>query len=201
MFADVMPGIVYGFAAAVTPGPLSAFLLSQAVTAGWKRTLPATFSPLLSDGPVALLVLAVLSQVPSSLVRYLRLFGGAFILYLAFEAWKSWRNSGAQNETGGEGARNNLLKAAIVNWLNPNVYISWSIIVGPMFLHGWQKAPVIGAGLVLGFYLTLIATMIGMVIVFASAGALGPKIRRSLIGISSLALAALGIYQLWLGLT
>jgi threonine/homoserine/homoserine lactone efflux protein len=201
MFADVMPGILYGFAAAVTPGPLSTYLLSQAVTAGWKRTLPATLSPLLSDGPVALLVLAALSQVPASLVRYLRLFGGAFILYLAFEAWKNWREFQVQNRNGREGRQNNLLKAAIVNWLNPNVYISWSIIVGPMFLHGWQKAPVIGLSLVLGFYLTLIATMIGMVLAFASAGALGPKIRRSLIGVSSVALAVLGIYQLWLGLS
>jgi threonine efflux protein len=200
MFADVMPGVVYGFAAAVTPGPLSTFLISQAVTSGWKRTLPATFSPLLSDGPVALLILAVLTQVPSTLVRYLRLFGGLFILYLAFEAWKSWREFRAQDGPGSQARRNNLFKAAVVNWLNPNVYISWSIIVGPMFLQGWQKGPATGVGLVLGFYLTLIATMIGMVLAFASARALGPKIRKSLIGVSSIALAALGIYQLWMGL-
>jgi threonine/homoserine/homoserine lactone efflux protein len=201
MFADVMPAILYGFAAAVTPGPLSTFLLSQAVTAGWKRTLPATFSPLLSDGPVALLVLGILSQVPSSLVRYLRLLGGAFILYLAFEAWNSWRYFQAQDETAGDGRQNNLLKAAVVNWLNPNVYIAWSIVLGPMVLHGWRKAPLIGIVLLAGFYMTMIATMIAMVTVFASAGALGPKIRKSLIGASSIALAALGIYQLWLGVS
>jgi threonine/homoserine/homoserine lactone efflux protein len=201
MFADVIPGIVYGFAAAVTPGPLSTYLLSQAVSVGWKRTLPAAFSPLLSDGPVVLLVLAVLSRVPLSLIRYLRLFGGVFILYLAFEAWKSWRDFWVRDETGGKGRQSNLVKAAIVNWLNPNVYISWSIVMGPMVLHGWRKAPVIGVGLLLGFYGTLIATMIGMITVFASAGALGLKVRRGLIGVSSLALAALGLYQLWLGLT
>jgi len=201
MFTDVMPGIVYGFAAAVTPGPLATYLLSRAVTAGWKRTLPAAFSPLLSDGPVVLLVLAVLSQVPSGLVKYLRLLGGAFVLYLAFEAWKNWRYFQTRDESGSAGGQNNLLKAAIVNWLNPNVYISWSIVIGPMVLRGWQKGPAIGICLLLGFYLTLIATMIGMVMVFSSAGTLGPKIRKNLIGVSSLALAALGIYQLWLALS
>ncbi len=199
MFTDVMPGVVYGFAAAVTPGPLSMYLFSQAVSAGWKRTLPATFSPLLSDGPVVLLVLTVLSQVSPSLANYLRVFGGAFILYLAYEAWKNWRNSQAQNERAGPGSQNNLFKAAVVNWLNPNVYISWSLVMGPMFLHGWRKAPGIGIGLLAGFYLTMILTMIGMVILFASAGVLGPKVRKTLIGVSSVALAGLGVYQLWLG--
>ena len=146
MLTDVMPGIVYGFAAAVTPGPLSMYLFSQAVRAGWKRTLPATFSPLLSDGPVVLLVLTVLSQVPSSLANYLRLLGGAFILYLAFEAWKSWRNLRAQNENAGAASQNNLLKAAVVNWLNPNVYISWTIVMGPMVLEAGEKLRGLGLG-------------------------------------------------------
>jgi len=92
MLSYLISGIAYGFAAAVTPGPLSMFLMSHAVSRGWKKTLPAAFSPLISDGPVAVLVLTILSKVPAELVQYLRLPGGAFILYLAFGAWKSWRS-------------------------------------------------------------------------------------------------------------
>ena len=35
---------------------------SQAVSRGWRKALPVAFSPLVTDGPVAILVLALLSQ-------------------------------------------------------------------------------------------------------------------------------------------
>jgi threonine/homoserine/homoserine lactone efflux protein len=199
MLAYVLPSITYGFAAAVTPGPLAMYLLSQAISAGWRRTIPAAFSPLISDGPVAVLVLAVLSQVPATLVLYLRLLGGAFILYLAFGAWRSWRDFSSEQQIIAESNPNRLLKAAVVNWLNPNPYLGWSIVLGPMVIGGWRQSPMHGIALMLGFYVTMIAVMIGMIYLFASAGTLGPRVRKSLIGLSSMALAGLGFYQLWLG--
>ncbi len=199
MFSHLIPGITYGFAAAVSPGPLSMFLISRAVTTGWRRTLPAAFSPLISDGPVGVLVLAVLSQTPTGIVQYLRVFGGAFILYLAFGAWKSWRGFDARGALAGPSATNSLWEAAVVNWLNPNLYLGWGVILGPMVLSGWRRSPAQGVALVLGFYLTIIGTMIAMIVLFAAAGNLGPRIRKSLIGLSSIGLICLGIYQLWLG--
>ncbi len=199
MFAYLIPGIAYGLAAAVTPGPLSMYLISQAVSNGWRRTLPVAFSPLISDGPVAMLVLTILSRVPRGLVQYLRLLGGAFILYLAFGAWKSFRSCNSEEVTFSEARSNSLLKAAVVNWLNPNLYLGWSIFLGPIVLSGWRESPVHGITLIVGFYTTMIAVMMGMILLFAAAGTLGPKVRWGLMGLSSIALACLGLYQLWLG--
>ena len=72
MLAYLISGVTYGFAAAVSPGPLSMYLMSQAVSKGWRKAMPVAFSPLITDGPVAVLVLAILSRVPSSLVSCLR---------------------------------------------------------------------------------------------------------------------------------
>ncbi len=201
MVSYLIPGIAYGFAAAVTPGPLSMYLLSQAVTVGWRRTLPAAFAPLISDGPVSVLILGILSQVPARVVQFLRLPGGLFILYLAFEAWKSWRSFEEKSaDPVPSAAPSNLWKAAIINWLNPNLYLGWSIIVAPIVLSGWRESPAKGAAFIIGFYTTIIGTMIGMVILFAAARTLGPKVRRILIGMSSIGLACFGLYQLWMGI-
>jgi threonine/homoserine/homoserine lactone efflux protein len=199
MLAYLLPGMAFGFAAAVTPGPLSMYLFSQAVSHGRRHALPIAFAPLLSDGPIAALILTVLSRVPDRLVHYLHLLGGFFILYLAFGAWKSWRDFRWEKEMRPQPGSNSLLKAVLVNWLNPNPYLGWSTILGPMVLKGWRDSAMNGAALILGFYLTMIATMIAMILLFAAAGTLGPRIRRSLIGLSSIALACLGLYMLWLG--
>jgi threonine/homoserine/homoserine lactone efflux protein len=200
MLAYLLSGIAYGFAAGATPGPLSMFIISQAVSNGWRRTLPAAFSPLITDGPVALLVLAVLSQAPANMVLFLRLAGGTFILYLAFGAWKSWRSFDAGSEIHTASHSNSFLKAAAVNWLNPNLYIGWSVIFGPMVLSGWRESPINGIALVLGFYMTIITVMAGMILLFAAAGTLGMKVKRNLTCLSAIALAVLGFYQLWLGI-
>jgi threonine/homoserine/homoserine lactone efflux protein len=201
MLAYLITGVTYGFAAAVSPGPLSMYLMSQAISKGWRKALPVAFSPLITDGPVAILVLAILSQVPASLISYLRVLGGALILYLAYEAWKSYRIFSPEDAATADAAPNSLLKAVLINWLNPNLYIGWSVIMGPIVLSGWHKAPANGIALVVGFYATIVAAMAGMVLLFAAAKSLGPQVRKNLIGLSSIALAGLGIYQLWLGIS
>jgi threonine/homoserine/homoserine lactone efflux protein len=199
MLAYLISGIAYGFAAGATPGPLSMFIISQAIRNGWRRTLPAAFSPLISDGPVAILVISVLSQAPPNMVLCLRLAGGVFILYLAFGAWKSWRIPDTDSGIASTSNSNSLLKAAIVNWLNPNVYIGWSIIFGPIVLNGWRESPINGIALMVGFYITIISVMMAMIFLSSAAGTLGSKVRRNLIGLSAIALAGLGFYQLWMG--
>jgi len=199
MLAYLISGAAYGFAAAATPGPLSIFLLSHAVSKGWKKTLPAAFSPLITDGPVAILVLALLKQLSAGLVMYLRLLGGFLLLYLAFEAYKSWRTFPSDLVPAEYAAVNSLWRASLINWLNPYPYISWSIILGPLVLNGWNRSPACGFAVILGFYVTIISVMIGMVFLFAASGKLGPKVRHKLIGFSGIVLACLGIYHLYLG--
>jgi threonine/homoserine/homoserine lactone efflux protein len=199
MLGYLIPGITYGFAAAVTPGPLSTYLISQALNNGWRRTLPAAFAPLVSDGPIALLVLLALSQVPALFIQYLRLLGGAFVLYLAFGAFIAWRSFDAEKTLQVHSNQSHLLKAALVNWLNPNPYLGWSLVLGPSLLNGWHETPAYGIALVAGFYGAMIASLIAIIRLSAAARAFGARVSRSLIGLSAIALACFGFYQLWLG--
>jgi len=80
------------FAAAAQPGPFQAYLISQTLSNGWRRTLPAALAPLISDGPIIVLTLVVLSHVPVWFQRFLYIAGGLFILYLAYSAFVAWRN-------------------------------------------------------------------------------------------------------------
>ncbi len=199
MFIYLAQGITFGFAAAVQPGPFQTYLMSRALHDGWRLTLPAAFAPLLSDGPIILLVLLVLNTIPLWWERVLQTAGGIFLFYLAFGTFKAWRDFSAISVSPAESGGINLLKATLVNVLNPNPYLGWMLVMGPLLMKGWREAPVHGIALIIGFYGTIVLGGAAIVILFSTARVLGPRLNRALIGISAIGLVLLGLYQLWQG--
>ena len=200
MWWYIAQGIGYGFAAAVQPGPLQTYLISQALMKGWRKSLPSVLAPLISDGPIILLCLLVLSQIPSWFERFLYIVGGLFVLYLAYGAYKSWKNFDLHLPSTETGASQSLLKAALTNFLGPGAYLFWIFVTGPILIRGWRETPLYGVSFLLGFYTAMIGSLCAIIIVFGSAQQLGTKINRALLGISAIALLGSGFYQLWLGI-
>ena len=199
MTSYLILGITYAFAASVQPGPLQAYLISQTLTNGWRRTIPVAFAPLLSDGPIIALVFLVLSRMPAWLVQILQCAGGVFLLYLATGAYKAWRNMDGKEAVPAQSGRRTVLKAAMLNLLSPAPYLGWSLVMGPLLLRGWREAPSHGIALLIGFYTTMILVAIGIMLLFSAARNLGARVSRVMIGISVLALACFGLYAIWLG--
>ena len=193
-------GASYAFAAAVQPGQFQAYLISRTLANGWRRTLPAVFAPILSDVPIVSLVLVVLTQVPPLFVFVLRLAGGVFLLYLAAGALRAYRNYEAVAAAPPVSAQRTVAEAALVNLLNPNPYLGWALILGPTLIQAWRQTPAAGVALVVAFYSTLAIASSALVLLFALARSLGPRVARTLVGISAAALAAFGGYQIWAGL-
>jgi threonine/homoserine/homoserine lactone efflux protein len=193
-------GVSFAFAAAVQPGPLQAYLVARTLSHGWRRALPAAFSPLVSDGPIIVLALLVLSRMPPGFERGLRLAGGLFLLYLAWRAARTWRAWTPGDVGRGSSGRESLIGATVVNLLNPGPYLGWGLVMGPLLLKAWRESPAHGIALLAAFYATLVSGMIATVLLFAGARSLGPRVNRALVGLSALALAAFGIWQLWMAL-
>ena len=200
MWFYLLQGILFGFAAAAQPGPLQTYIISQSLAKGWKKSLPAAFAPLVSDGPIIALCLLVLSQVPAWFENTLYIGGGLFVLYLAYGAYKTWKYFDVNKPDAEAGTQQSLLKAAFVNLLAPGPYIFWSLVTGPILVAGWREAPLFGVTFMLGFYGTFILLLMSIIFVFGTLRHLGEKVRRALIGLSALALFCFGLYQLWLGI-
>jgi len=173
-------GIVFGLYAAFLPGPMQAFLLSQIIRAGWKRTLPLALVPLASDGPVMISLFFLLSQLPAWFTNVLRIIGGVFILYLAWDAYKTSRK---KVDISIDSAPLNLpqasfIKGVTMNLLNPNVYIFWATIGVPTILTGWQISPWHGISFALGFYATMIPMTMLWIVLLGTVGYLKPSIQK-----------------------
>jgi threonine/homoserine/homoserine lactone efflux protein len=195
MLQYILLGAGFAFAAVVQPGPLQAFLLSRAAAYGWKRTLPAALSPLLSDGPIALLVLLVLGRLPAAAQEGLRAIGGLLLLYFG---WTTFRESraGIEPSPAPTGAPGTFLQAALVNFLNPNPYLGWALVLGPAAAGAWRESRVSAVALIVAFYGVLIVGLAGFILLAGTAHLLGVRRRRALLLISALILAGLGVYQL-----
>jgi len=196
----VLPGITFGLAAAAQPGPLLLFLISRTMESGWKKTLPAIFAPLISDGPIALLCLLILGNLPADFLQYIRLLGGIFILYLAFQAVWSWKKQGADDLALTASPKRTLYEATVVNFLNPGPYLGWSLIIGPLFLEGWKTGPFAGLWVLICFYGTMFLVTGIILYLFDLAKERGRKVQHILAGISALFLAIYGIYQMFTGI-
>ena len=199
MWAYCMAGLIFGFAAGAQPGPLNAYLMSVTLRHGFRRALPAAFAPLLSDAFIVTLMLFLLSRIPAAFIRWLHVLGGLFVLYLAWDAWRTYRRFDAAQEQAKSNMAQSVWKATVINLLNPNPYLGWSLVLGPLVLRGWREAPRDGVAVGVGFYAALVGTTVLIVWLFDFARQAGPRIAKRLVAVSSIVLAGFGVYQLWLG--
>jgi len=201
VISHIILGITLGFAAAVQPGPYQTFLISRTLQDGWRHSLPAVFAPLLSDAPAIALALLLLTSLPGWMENILYFVGGCFVLFLAYNAYRSFRDYSFNRAALLQSGRQNFFRAVTLNLLNPNPYLYWSLVMGPLLLKAWRGSTAAGIAMLSSFYATMLLTCAGIILLFAGIGRLFPKVNRILIGVSVVALAAFGCYQLWLGFT
>lgn len=189
-------GAALGLTAAATPGSLQTLLISETLLGGFKRGARVTLAPLITDTPIIILVLLVLQRVPSIVVQILSLAGGVFVLYLAWSLWKQWRKGtsittevAASQPIGWRG----LWRAAIVNWLNPNPYIFWTLVGGPTLIAALNQSMWYGVAFLVGMYSVFIGGMLAIAAVFHQARRLGPRLVRGLLLISIGILVIFGV--------
>jgi len=199
VIALVLKGLTLGFAAAVQPGPFQAYIITESLHYGRRHTLPAAFAPLISDGPIIALMLFVLNQVPEGLHSFLYLAGGLFILYLALGALRAWQRFDANVLMTRASSGRDLVRAVMLNVLNPGPYLFWGLVSGPILLAGWHTAPINGLAFLFAFYATLVTGLGVIISLFSTARQFGPAVTRTLLGVSVIALAGFGLYELWMG--
>jgi len=197
-------GAALGLTAAATPGSLQTLLISETLLGGIKRGARVTLTPLITDAPIIVAVLFVLQRVPSIAVQILSLAGGVFVLYLAWGLFKQWR-AGTEIKTEVAATQpigwKGLWRASIVNWLNPNPYLFWTLVGGPTLIAALNQSVWYGVAFLVGMYSVFIGGMLIIAAVFHFARNLGPQVVRGLLLISIGVLAIFGILLIQRGLT
>jgi threonine/homoserine/homoserine lactone efflux protein len=193
-----LEGAALGFSAAAQPGPLQAYLLAQSARNGAARTLPVALVPLVTDPPLIAVVLAVLAQVPPGLVRALGVGGGALVVWLGVGALRAAR-SGASSGAG-RAPEIGFVRGMLVNLLNPNAWLWWSLAAGPILVTAWRASPARAVAFLAGFYLLLVGGNVVFVLLAGRAARAGPRLARALGLASGVALVLFGAWRIATGL-
>jgi threonine/homoserine/homoserine lactone efflux protein len=190
-----------GFSAAASPGPFQALLLERAARVGPRRALHLALVPLVSDPPIIVACLFALSGLQPAFLTALQLLGGALLVWMGAGSLRGLARP-AGGEAAGAGAAGaprdrGFWSAVLVNLLNPNAWLFWSLVGGPLLAGALAGAPGQAALFLAAFYLPLAATNAALVVAFGAVGRLGPRAARALGGVSAVAFLALGLVQLW----
>jgi len=186
-------GAFLGLAAGTSPGPLLAVTISETLLHGKWEGIKVAVSPLITDLPIILAVLFVLSHLTSSdlFVGIIAFLGASYLIYSGIESLKIKKDSIELNA----GKKDALKKGVIVNFGNPHPYVFWLSIGGPIIFKSFSVHIWATILFITGFYLLLVGSkVIVALIVENSKYFINSKYYFSII-------RTLGIAQILFGLT
>jgi len=156
-------GTVIGLSSGFTPGPLLALVISETLKHGTKSGIKVAVAPLLTDLPIILGTMFVLSMVSGSetIIGLISICGSIFLLYMAYECIKSKGINPDANIT----VERSLTKGMLANVLNPSPYIFWLSVGGPIMTKAMNQSIWALALFLLCFYLFLVGSKILIAVV------------------------------------
>jgi len=178
-------GAALGLAAGVSPGPLLALVLREAVQKGARAGMLAALAPVVSDSWAVLLAWWLGGALSPAVLRTVQLAGGLYLLQLGLRGLRT-----APLKAEAAPAAASLRAAVVMNLTNPHMYLFWFLVGAPL-LHR------LGAGawgFLLGFYLTIVGSKAALA--WLAARLHESPLQGPLVRIGDLALAGLGLYLL-----
>ncbi len=192
--ASMGQGAILGLSAAAAPGPFQALLVARSIRTGPVRSLPLALVPLVSDGPAMVIILLLLFRLPPGFVTALRVAGIAVMLVIAIATLRTALRAAAEGEPERDAPRG-FLQAAAVNLTNPNLWIFWSVLGGPILAAAWRGSPARALAFLAAFYGCITAGNAALVALAGGLARAGPGARRALGFASGAALIGFAAWQ------
>ncbi len=154
-------GTVLGLSAGFTPGPLLMLVISETLQHDIKSGVKVAFAPIITDLPIIILTLFVLSKLTSfhSILGVISLVGGVFILFMSYESIRTKRVELNLKKL----TPRSLIKGVLANALSPHPYLFWFSVGAPIM----TKAISLNISALLVFIMSFYTFLVGSKIVLA----------------------------------
>ena len=132
----IISGIVFGLGGGLTPGPLMTLVISETLKHGTKEGLKVAVAPLITDFPVVLLSIFLLSKISEIhiIIGIISILGAVFLVYLGYE---SFTFKGVMIDKRSFKPQS-LKKGIIANIFNPAPILFWITVGAPTVLKAYD---------------------------------------------------------------
>lgn len=150
----IIPALVLGGSAAISPGPLNALVISESIKKGRGGGVKIALAPILTDAPIIIGSFWLVNNFSSLefILNTLSILGGLFLVYLGVKdvAAKSASAEDSKYEI------SSIKKGIITNLLSPNPYIFWLTIGAPLLISALELSITAAVLFIFIFYLLLV---------------------------------------------
>ena len=156
-------GIILGFTAGISPGPLMAMTISETLQHGSRAGVKVAISPLITDILIVSCILFFLLHIESHdlIIALISLSGAFYLMYLGVS---SLNTSSIDIDITKE-RENSFKKGIMVNFLSPHPYLFWITIGGPILFQALDVGIWGTILFVAGFYSLLVGSKIMIALV------------------------------------
>ena len=179
-------GIALGLFEGIRPGPLLTMVIRETLTGGWYAGARAASAPIFTDGPliiVSIFLSGWIAEQPSILF-VISLLGAGFLVWFGIDCF---RIEAPDPDTAQEAVTGSFRRGVITNLLNPNVYVFWFLIGGPLMASAADEEPLAPVAYALSFLVTIIIVKMVIALIFdRTRGSMSPRVYKIALGICGL---------------
>ncbi len=179
-------GIALGLFEGIRPGPLLTMVIRETLTGGWYAGARAASAPIFTDGPliiVSIFLSGWIAEQPSILF-VISLLGAGFLVWFGIDCF---RIEAPDPDTAQEAVTGSFRRGVITNLLNPNVYVFWFLIGGPLMASAADEEPLAPVAYAVSFLITIIIVKMAIALIFdRTRGSMSPRAYKIALGICGL---------------
>ena len=189
-----LAGAAFGITEGIKPGPLLTMVIRETLSGGLRAGLWTAAAPIFTDGPlviVRLFAAAWIATNPSALLL-ITVAGAIFLAQMGFESFGLEPpdvNADAPPPTG------SFLRGAITNLLNPNVYVFWFLVGGPLMASAADEEILAPVAYAITFLVTIMLTKATIAYaVNRASGNISTTVYRRLLAICGMIMIGFSLY-------
>ena len=187
-------GATLGLVEGIKPGPLLTMVIRETLSGGLRAGLWTAAAPIFTDGPLVIFSLfaaAWIATNPSALL-VITLAGAIFLAQMGYECF------GLEPPNMDEDApppKGSFLRGIITNLLNPNVYVFWFLIGGPLMASAADEEILAPIAYAITFLVTIMLTKAAIAYaIHRASGNISATVYRRLLSICGLVMIGFSIY-------
>ncbi len=180
-------GVALGIIEGIKPGPLLTMVIRESLSRGLKAGMWTAAAPIFTDGPLIIVSLFFAGWVATepSVLLTISALGALFLTKMGLECFTLKLPDPDMKED----ASGSFKRGVLTNLLNPNVYVFWFLIGGPLMASAAEQEPVAPVIYAIAFLVTIILVKASIAWIFVGGGTwLSPRKYRIAMAICGLAM-------------